>query len=596
MKKVKYIYIVLCGTLINLTSGANTPVNKTVFTDSKFGESIPSDIKDMNGAQMFKVLSSQVNSVISAKQAISKNASLLPKVKSMGVAKTTTNNEIPGGLLFKPGFKSMNTVWNYRDSCVQPLSPSELFEDTKSSIRITSSEANGIQERSSVVKAALSAGYGIYSADASMSAENSSLFNTNSVNIKYMFTARAKHKALFSSNALLTPQSAELLKNNRPEFILKCGDSFVWYEQAGVELNMILTLISNNEEAVQKFNSSLTAGAASIASVTAALENATKDSKSSFSLKVDVFQHGGNPLLLPGSLSHTSCEDKKSCDEILKGVNTYAEKSLSKQVFDEQSGKPKVNLISYSSPELIKYSIVSPTLTISDQSDPENDRAIKELEDLYTQTLLLLYKLEPLAGDNAPVPSVKIDLTAGNGLFTNLKNREIYLSFVGKACYADNFSCKKEMKTIKSTLANNSMYKIDEKELRFYTTEYQINNYLNMGKLYQKDVNILFDPIDYAAKNNFDLLSNRSALCTDNSKLCNPYHSELLINNLKSVGNKLELEAVNNPFSTQCVKTGTWYHCDVINSTIGKEVLWKETIKVSSPSLIMNLQNYVNPQ
>lgn len=205
-----------------------------------------------------------------------------------------------------------------------------------------------------------------FSFSAAASFANSSKDNKYSTNIIYLYkyagTATFKEGVLGEGNETLTNTAKDLIVHgDKTEFEEMCGDKFVSQMDAGEVLAVKLTLSFNSHSDQQKMEAEIK-GDFGIASVAAAIRQASASTNVHSELTLSTFQQGGEPQKLndifgrrseTGNYPMLDCgdpsKDVNACNAMIDAIVDYAQ-TLNQQLATSDSSKIDLQKLYYSNP------------------------------------------------------------------------------------------------------------------------------------------------------------------------------------------------------------------------------------------------------
>lgn len=557
----------------------------------------------------FQLNTNQINRVLYVNRKFndqfSKNSLLneIPVVKH-GIKMIGFDEE--NGLLFKPGYAQLGNVFGVRNSCINKDSSKSSFGEYETSISITNEQSKSQQEKMLAIRNSLRLGIGAFSADNSLELQNKAMFDKTSITYKYENSFTGDYQAIVDGENLFAPFAESFYKNNKMAFMLDCGNSFVYKEKAGAKILGYLSIDISNTSNSSVIKNNFKASYSSLAEITASVSNANKSASSNLSMSTKFIQYGGEPFALSTALADNKCnaDNLDGCNDLFNKVNKYAVDDFRLQLCKDgievngagkfvcKNGAIDRSRLRYFSPVLVKYLDVKPSLIIDDKNETQkNKEAIARLEKLFETTLLIRYRLEELE-QKLTVPELISDLQ--KSVLDPIRARQVYLLTVGNKCYEGVNSCETLIDLILHDLNVLDKYKIDANRLKFYLTDYKIQNYLNMAnsaglRLSDKNIDeIDIQPVSY--KDN--MYTYKYPICSD--YVCNPFITFIYFN---KIANEDGFNLVNDSsrLVTKCTKNklGNNYECKVTSPN--SDIIWTSIITPVSLFSSNVINDYVSP-
>ena len=533
---------------------------------------------------------------------------IIPLKKNAAVIYNNSNTEFDDGtgMLFKPGYAQLGTVFGVRNSCINESVSKTNFSEYETTISITNEQAKSQQEKMLAIRTSLRVGVGAFSADNNLEFQNQSMFDKTRITYKYENAFIGEYKAMVDGENLFTTFANDFYKNNKMAFMLDCGNSFVYKEKAGAKiigyLSIDISNISNSSTLTNNFKASYS----TLAEVSSSVNNANKDSSNNLSMSTKFIQQGGEPLALATVLENNKCNANNldGCTELFNKINKYSVDDFRLQLCKDgievnavgkfvcKGNKIDKNRLRYFSPVLAKYLDVKPSLILDNKDETQsNKEAITKLEKLFETTLLIRYKLEELE-QKLNIPELVADLQ--KFVLEPVRARQVYLLTVGSLCYNGSNSCEIVMESIHNDFNLIDKYKIDIDRLEFYLTDYKIQNYLNMANsaglsLNNKNIEeVEFQPVGYKDY----MYTYKYQICND--YICKPFSTFIYFDKyIKNNSFNLVIDGLKLPTKCLNAKYGNNYECTV--NIPNTDVIWKSIVTPTSIFSSHVINEYANP-
>lgn len=320
-----------------------------------------------------------------------------------------------------------------------------------------------------------------FSVSMAASFANSSKDNKYATNIIYLYKyagkATFKDGVLGEGSDALTPIAKEFIAHgNTSEFQSMCGDGFVSQMDAGAVLAVRLTLNFNSHSDQQKLEAELKADMG-IASIAAAIKNASSKNDVHSDLSLSAIQLGGDPQNLndifgkrddKGNYPLLDCGDSTkgdTCNNMINAIIDYAQ--TMKGQITTNGGTIDLQKLYYSNPVSQKWDSIAVRPYIVNPST-ELLKAMETLTDNYDKTKAdFLFADHYLGALNGRLDTVdKLLLTStrdklGKQL-TEVYNAPVYNTMSCYKGYVTNY-CLEVKQNIDNAL-NQDKYKLNSKE------------------------------------------------------------------------------------------------------------------------------------
>jgi hypothetical protein len=398
-----------------------------------------------------------------------------------------------GSLIGKPAIYSMKGAYLSSEPCVllnDPFAATTFSAPDKDTLSIDKRSADSTAEQSLAIQAALSGGYGMFSASASTDIQSSSLFSKSSIGFVINSAISGKHfKPNMNTANLPSFFKSQYLTwgNLNANYYGLCGDSFVSEERYSAGVKATLNIELQSEDSASSFGAALGASYGKLAEFTASIKNAESSKKASGTVTLEVEQQGGISgelnKIIPHGIITCSLENFKDCEDALNIALDYS-KTIGEQVTDPTTKNLIPSRLGYNTPSVTPYTDMV-RLSSDAAGDANGVRAVNQLTDIYRTTLILYYGLHNNLNDLDSGPQGQFDSL----VLKKLVAREKYIVSMSSKCYENPSECAKTyLPEIINTLNSAPDLSINVDDLRFYSKIYTADNFMNLNGKFGSDV------------------------------------------------------------------------------------------------------------